>query len=173
MLLGDDDNQLFGLFRQIIKVRNSKLNDLIPIVDRINREPYFIQLLKYDHDYSRLNPIYYQHANVFLITFCIDVGFERIRSIWFPQLHHYIGEFKFILLGMNKHLRAENNNLISQEFITNQSIKWNAFKYFELSLKDENDLLINSLMEDILSCHLSNLVHPIINEKKKKKCVLN
>lgn len=63
-------------------------------------------------DYERLRPLSYPQTDVFLIMFSVASrdSLERVRSKWYPDIHHHCPSTPFILVGTKTDLRGDDSD---------------------------------------------------------------
>jgi Ras-related C3 botulinum toxin substrate 1 len=61
------------------------------------------------NEYDRLLPLIYPETNIFLLCFSLvdPISFERVRTVWLPQISHYVPNAPFILVGTKLDLRQD------------------------------------------------------------------
>lgn len=177
MMIGDDPQYQENFLKDMMNEFKMKTyEDDITIIDKENQQLYFLNILKYDYDYTRLNSLNYILVNVFLLAYGIDRQneMERISNKWILELDHYLqNKLKFILIGMKSELRYENRmDLVPHEFASHIAQKFNAYNYQEISLKNQNPNHnpFQFLLKEILDCHLH--FHRNVIKNKKENCLL-
>ncbi len=69
--------------------------------------------------YERLRPLGYAQTNVILVCFAVNMpdSYDRIRSIWVPEVRHYCPDAPLVVVGTKADLRGRSNSpsVTSQE----------------------------------------------------------
>ncbi len=62
--------------------------------------------------YERLRPLGYAQTNVILVCFAVNMpdSYERIRSIWVPEIQHYCPDAPLVVVGTKTDLREGSNS---------------------------------------------------------------
>lgn len=61
-------------------------------------------------EYDRLRPLSYPRSDLIFLCFSTisSVSFESVKSKWWPEVHHYIPNIPYILVGTKVDLREAN-----------------------------------------------------------------
>jgi len=127
-------------------------------------------------EYDRLRPLSYANANVFLICFAVvnPISYDNISYKWYPEVMHFCPDTPLVLVGtkvdlrkdeafVEKNLRANNLQPISNAQGQELAKKIKAFKYIECSARTEENL--KSVFDEAIKA-------VFFAPKKKKKCVI-
>jgi len=97
-------------------------------------------------EYDRLRPLSYPRSDVILLCFSTisQVSYESVKQKWWPEVHHYIPNVPYILIGTKIDLRETNApdahtgkvNPVSTEQAQALAKEIGCVKYMEICSKD-------------------------------------
>ena len=124
-------------------------------------------------DYDRLRPLSYPSTHMYLLCFSIDnrSSFENIKYKWLPEIKHHTPKSPFIIVGLKKDLRNEDNkndkNIISYNEGKKLCKQLNGCGYVECSSKMNID--VDNVFNVAVKYCFEKYVY--VN-KKNKACVI-
>jgi len=145
-------------------------------------------------EYDRLRPLSYPRSDVILLCFSTisQVSFESVKQKWWPEVHHYIANIPYILVGTKIDLRETNTpdahtgkvNPVSTEQAQQLAKEIGCVKYMEICSKDGRGVreVLNDAIDQVLVSrgvkgsgeNGSSDAHDTKKKQKKEKggCVL-
>jgi len=140
-------------------------------------------------DYDRLRPLSYPGADIVLLCFSTvnRASFTAIKEKWYPEVHHYVPNVPFILVGTKTDCRASkvvDPNLgrfdpVTPETGQGMAREIHASKYLEVSAKTREGLVtvFQEAINVVLGSRDPALATPRSagagsNKQKKKNCML-
>eukprot|EP01100_Stratorugosa_tubuloviscum_P005690 TRINITY_DN252_c1_g3_i14.p1 TRINITY_DN252_c1_g3~~TRINITY_DN252_c1_g3_i14.p1 ORF type:complete len:193 (-),score=88.83 TRINITY_DN252_c1_g3_i14:91-669(-) len=124
-------------------------------------------------DYDRLRPLSYPQTDVFLAGFSVvsPASFEKVQSLWIPEVHQYCPTIPIVLVGTKTDLRDDQQTLdrleekkqipISYEEGLELANDFNT-KYLECSS------LLGKGVKQVFDEAMRSVIFPTINQKQKK-----
>jgi len=152
---------------------------------------FFIYGILRQEEYDRLRPLSYPGSDIVLLCFSLvhKHSYESIKDKWWPEIHHYISNVPYLLVGTKLDLRTHlignpnpDYDLVTTEMGQNLCREIGALKYLEVSSKTRENLetVFTYSVNTILDMNNANKpnsstpnedVRPYI-QPQKKTCII-
>lgn len=140
-------------------------------------------------DYDRLRPLSYPQTDVFVLLYSVvnPSSFERVTSLWLPELNHHCPKTPIILVGSKIDLRDDSavraNLSVKQQtplsyedgrLLADQNRALNVIDFLEFSSVTQEGLkqLFTTAMDVVLKPPKNNNTGGNAGKKGKKECIL-